>query len=84
LAKRLNTETNSNKFDELSEIILDHALLADGSQLENPADYVRRINNLLLNIESKKKSTVKKATSRKKVSRKKTTTTKKKINKKTK
>jgi len=83
LAKRLHAETNSNKFDELSEIVLDHALLADGSQLENPADYVRRINNLLLNIESKKKSKVKKATSRKKVSRKKTTTKKKKINKKT-
>ena len=84
LVKRLSAEANSSKFDELSKIVLDHALLADGSQLDNPADYVHRINNLLLSLESKKKSTIKKAASRKKVSRKKPTTKKKKISKKTK
>jgi len=39
-------------FGELSHILLDHALLAEGSQLENPAEYVHRMNKLLLDIES--------------------------------
>jgi HSP90 family molecular chaperone len=30
--------------------VLDHALLAEGAQLENPADYVRRINQLVLDL----------------------------------
>ena len=38
--------------DELSHILLDHALLAEGSQLDNPAEYVHRMNKLLLDIES--------------------------------
>ena len=29
---------------------MDHALLAEGSQLESPAEYVRRINDLMLEI----------------------------------
>jgi HSP90 family molecular chaperone len=32
--------------------VLDHALLAEGAQLSNPAEYVRRINQLLLEIET--------------------------------
>jgi len=32
--------------------VLDHALLAEGSQLDSPAEYVRRMNKLLLDIES--------------------------------
>jgi molecular chaperone HtpG len=50
LVQRLSSETDGGKFDELSEIVLDHALLAEGSQLENPADYVRRMNQLLLDL----------------------------------
>jgi len=36
----------------LSNIVLDHALLAEGAQLENPADYVQRMNRYLLDIEA--------------------------------
>jgi HSP90 family molecular chaperone len=32
--------------------VLDHALLAEGSQLESPAAYVHRMNKLLLDIEA--------------------------------
>lgn len=53
LVQRLSAETDSNRFDELSGIVLDHALLAEGAQLDNPADYVRRINHLLLSLERK-------------------------------
>ena len=52
LVGRLSTESDDGRFDELSHIVLDHALLAEGSQLDNPAEYVHRMNKLLLDIES--------------------------------
>jgi HSP90 family molecular chaperone len=30
--------------------LLDHALLAEGTQLDNPGDYVQRMNKLLLDM----------------------------------
>jgi molecular chaperone HtpG len=51
LVKRLSAESDKKRFDELSGIVLDHALLAEGAQLENPADYVRRMNQLLLSLD---------------------------------
>ena len=50
LVSRLSAETDSTRFDELSHIVLDHALLAEGSQLDNPAAYVHRMNRLLLDM----------------------------------
>ena len=52
LVARLSGEADSSRFDELSHIVLDHALLAEGSQLDNPAAYVHRMNRLLLDIDS--------------------------------
>ena len=52
LVARLSDEADDSRFDELSHIVLDHALLAEGSQLDNPAAYVHRMNRLLLDIES--------------------------------
>jgi molecular chaperone HtpG len=52
LVGRLSAECEDDRFGELSHILLDHALLAEGSQLENPAEYVHRMNKLLLDIES--------------------------------
>jgi len=54
LVLRLSAETDNERFGELSNIVLDHALLAEGAQLPNPAEYVRRINRLLLEIETAK------------------------------
>ena len=51
LVARLSDETDDSRFDELSHIVLDHALLAEGSQLDNPAAYVHRMNKLLLDME---------------------------------
>ena len=48
----LAAETDDKRFAAWSEIVLDHALLAEGSQLDNPADYVQRMNNLLLELDS--------------------------------
>ena len=52
LVTRLSAEPDESRFSALSEIVLDHALLAEGSQLDNPAEYVRRMNNLLLELDS--------------------------------
>jgi molecular chaperone HtpG len=52
LLARLSGETDKQRFAALSQIVLDHALLADGAQLENPAEYVQRVNNLLLELDS--------------------------------
>jgi molecular chaperone HtpG len=52
LVVRLSAEADDKRFRELSNIVLDHALLAEGAQLANPAEYVRRINQLLLEIDT--------------------------------
>jgi molecular chaperone HtpG len=50
LVLNLAAETDDTKFGELARIVLDHALLAEGAQLDNPADYVRRMNLYLLDL----------------------------------
>ncbi len=52
LVNRLSMEADQGRFDDLSNIVMDHALLAEGSQLDNPAQYVQRMNKLLLDIDS--------------------------------
>ncbi len=52
LVGRLSNEADKRRFADLSNIVMDHALLAEGSQLDNPAQYVQRMNKLLLDIES--------------------------------
>ncbi len=45
LIKKLDS---SEQFDELAQVIFDQALLADGGQLEDPAAYLKRVNELLI------------------------------------
>ena len=52
LLGRLAGETDDERFSALSHIVLDHALLAEGTQLDNPAAYVSRMNQLLLELDS--------------------------------
>jgi molecular chaperone HtpG len=52
LLERLSGEIDEARFRALSHIVLDHALLAEGTQLDNPAAYVRRMNKLLLELDS--------------------------------
>ncbi len=51
LLARLADEADDERFDALSKIVLDHALLAEGTPLDNPADYVQRMNRYLLDVE---------------------------------
>jgi len=50
LVSKLSGEADETRFDELARVVLDHALLAEGAQLDNPAEYVRRVNRLILDI----------------------------------
>jgi molecular chaperone HtpG len=52
LVERLSAESDEERFSALSNVLLDHALLAEGSQIENPAEYVARMNRLLLELDS--------------------------------
>ncbi|MCC3308413.1 molecular chaperone HtpG [Psychrobacter sanguinis] len=45
LIQKLET---SEQFDDLAQVIFDQALLADGGQLDDPAAYLKRVNELLL------------------------------------
>lgn len=56
LVKRLSSEGDDGRFDALANIVLDHALLAEGSQLANPADYVWRMNKYLLGADNEAES----------------------------
>ena len=47
LVRRLSDTTDPAAFDDLAHILHDQALLAEGGQLEDPADYVRRVNAVL-------------------------------------
>ena len=50
LVERLSSETDDERFGQLSNVLLDHALLAEGTQLDNPGEYVQRMNKLLLDM----------------------------------
>lgn len=50
LVKRLQVETDPKRFDDLSDILLDQAILAEGGQLDDPAMFVKKFNELLLSV----------------------------------
>jgi molecular chaperone HtpG len=52
LVERLASATDDDRFEALAHVVLDHALLAEGSALDDPAAYVRRMNSLLLELDS--------------------------------
>lgn len=50
LLKRLDEEADEDRFADLAQILLDQAVLAEGSTLEDPASYVARLNKLLVEM----------------------------------
>ncbi|MDB5938597.1 MAG: htpG, partial [Polaromonas sp.] len=48
LVKKLEASSESDRFDDLANILFDQALLAEGGLPEDPAAYVRRVNALLV------------------------------------
>ncbi len=50
IVRRLNDETDENRFSDWSRILFDQATLAEGGQLEDPAAFVKRLNELMLTL----------------------------------
>ncbi len=50
LVLRLKEEPEDDRFSDWSHILFDQALLAEGGQLQDPANFVRRLNSLLLEL----------------------------------
>jgi len=50
LVKRLDEESDEDRFDELAAVLFDQANLAEGGQLDDPGTFIRRLNKLLLDL----------------------------------
>jgi molecular chaperone HtpG len=50
IVKYLESVTDAEQFGELANLICDQAGLAEGGQLTNPAEYVQRLNRLLVRL----------------------------------
>jgi len=53
LLQRLKYEAEGQRFDDWCHVLFDQALLSEGGQLEDPASFVKRLNQLMLVIDSK-------------------------------
>ena len=49
----LRLRSEEAKFDEWTSVLFDQALLAEGGQLDDPASFVKRINQLMLELSEK-------------------------------
>ncbi len=50
IVKKLDGEKSRKKFADWSDILFDQALLAEGGQLEDPASFVAKLNEMLVSI----------------------------------
>ncbi len=50
LVQRLDQESDEDRFKDLLLVLFDQAALADGTHLKDSADYVRRLNRLLVEL----------------------------------
>ncbi|MGA0033214.1 MAG: molecular chaperone HtpG, partial [Burkholderiales bacterium] len=48
LLQRLQAEKDETRFGDLAAVLFDQSLLAEGGQLEDPAGFVKRLNQLML------------------------------------
>jgi molecular chaperone HtpG len=48
MVRRLKYEAEGPRFADWSHVLLDQALLAEGAPLEDPAAFVKRMNQLML------------------------------------
>ena len=50
LVKKLESDIDQGRFDDLAQILFDQAMLAEGGHLEDPAAYVARVNRMLTSV----------------------------------
>ena len=54
LVIRLQSEADEQRFGDWSHVLFDQAMLSEGGQLEDPASFVSRLNDLLLSVAGSK------------------------------
>lgn len=52
LVEKLDKEADEDRFKDLAEILFNQAKLAEGGHLDDPANYVQKLNKLLLDLAS--------------------------------
>ncbi len=50
ILKRMQEEKDDKRFNEWASLLLDQAVLSEGGQLEDPAAFVRRMNDMMLEL----------------------------------
>jgi len=50
LIAKMDTQSDEARFSEMTQVIYEQAQLAEGSQLQDPAGYVERMNKLMLSL----------------------------------
>jgi molecular chaperone HtpG len=50
LVQRLKAEQDDNRFADLTHIMFDQAILSEGGHLDNPAEFVHKLNALLAGL----------------------------------
>ena len=58
IVARLKDETDDDRFRDWSHILFDQALLAEGGRLDDPAGFVKRLNELMLALAGEPKSRI--------------------------
>ena len=48
LLQRMSSESDEQRFGDWAQVLFDQALLSEGGQLEDPAGFVKRLNQLML------------------------------------
>jgi molecular chaperone HtpG len=54
LVQRMKADAGDPRFDDMSHVLFDQSLLAEGGQVEDPAAFVKRLNGLMLQLSSRK------------------------------
>ncbi|HLQ84836.1 MAG TPA: molecular chaperone HtpG, partial [Salinisphaeraceae bacterium] len=50
LVERMDAETAEDQFEAFSQLLFEQAVLAEGGELDDPASFVRRMNQMLLAV----------------------------------
>jgi molecular chaperone HtpG len=58
IVKRLKEESDEQKFADWTRILFDQATLAEGGQLDDPASFVKRLNELMLTLAGERGSRI--------------------------
>jgi len=47
ILQKMKAESNQHRVEQWSKVLLSQSLIAEGEQLDNPADFVKELNQLL-------------------------------------